>query len=170
MEVGAMTMDGTDLIDTTARREPLDQGLDRLLGTVGEAMERNVLAVGASWPADVAAHALERRGVSGGPVVEHTRFVGVITLRDMLRAVAPGKPWSLLSGPLLRYEHALARFTVGQLMRERVVTARADWPLTLAVLTMQEEGVNRLPVVDEHGAPVGIITRDDILRAIAGRV
>jgi CBS domain-containing protein len=35
---------------------------------------------------------------------------------------------------------------------------------------MQEEGVNRLPVVDEHGAPVGIVTRDDVLRAIAARV
>jgi CBS-domain-containing membrane protein len=153
----------------TSRPGPRDDTLERALGTVGDAMERAVVTIGADWPADQAARELERRGVSGGPVVDHGRVVGVLTLRDLLRMAAPDAPRALATGPFLRHERALARFTVAQVMRERVVTARADWPLTLAVLTMHDEGVNRLPVVDAHGAPIGILARDDVLRAIARR-
>jgi CBS-domain-containing membrane protein len=160
----------TDRMDPTAAPAPSDRALERALGTVREAMEPDLVALGADWPADQAARELERRGVSGGPVVEHGRVVGVVTLSDLLRVAAPGAPRVLATGPFLRFEQALARFTVAQVMRERVVTAGADWPLTLAVLTMQDEGVNRLPVVDAHGAPLGILTRDDVLRAIARRV
>jgi CBS domain-containing protein len=32
---------------------------------------------------------------------------------------------------------------------------------------MEDAGVNRIPVVDGDGRPVGILTRDDVLRALA---
>jgi CBS domain-containing protein len=32
---------------------------------------------------------------------------------------------------------------------------------------MVDHGVNRLPVVDQAGRPLGILTRDDVLRAVA---
>jgi CBS domain-containing protein len=35
---------------------------------------------------------------------------------------------------------------------------------------MEDAGVNRIPVVDGDGRPVGILTRDDVLRALARRV
>jgi CBS domain-containing protein len=35
---------------------------------------------------------------------------------------------------------------------------------------MDQAGVNRVPVVDAHGRPVGILTRDDVLRVLAERV
>ena len=33
---------------------------------------------------------------------------------------------------------------------------------------MIDHGVNRLPVVDGAGRPLGILTRDDVLGAVAG--
>ena len=50
------------------------------------------------------------------------------------------------------------------------VTVRADSPLAVAVVSMDQAGVNRVPVVDAHGRPVGILTRDDVLRVLAERV
>jgi CBS domain-containing protein len=47
------------------------------------------------------------------------------------------------------------------------VTAQPDWPLVRALRTMLVNGVNRLPVVDRAGRPLGVLTRDDVLRAVA---
>lgn len=50
------------------------------------------------------------------------------------------------------------------------VTAHAGWPLTRVVVAMEDAGVNRIPVVDGDGRPIGILTRDDVLRVLAGRL
>jgi CBS domain-containing protein len=148
---------------------PEETGLEVLPGTVGEAMTDQVVRVDADMPADVAARHLERTGVSGAPVVRRGRVVGVVTLRDLLTPLALAPP-AVTAGPLLRHEHHLAGIRVHQLMTTDPATARTDWPLGRAVLCMQEAGVNRLPVVDPTGRPVGILTRDDVLRAIARRL
>ena len=48
------------------------------------------------------------------------------------------------------------------------MTAEPDWPLVRAVQTMIVHGVNRLPVVDQAGRPLGVLTRDDVLGAVVG--
>jgi len=86
-----------------------------------------------------------------------------VTLRGMLRWAAP--PWAV-SGPFLRHEHELASLRVRQLMRAGTPVARPDWPVARAAGVMYEAGVTSLPVVDD-GAVVGIVARDDVIRAIA---
>jgi CBS-domain-containing membrane protein len=54
-----------------------------LLGTVGEAMTAEVVVLHTDTPADVAMRRLEHSRVSGAPVVDHGRVVGVVTLRDL---------------------------------------------------------------------------------------
>ncbi len=56
---------------------------------------------------------------------------------------------------------------VAEVMTKEVVTARAADPLVHAIELMDAAGVNRLPVVDDQDRPVGILARDDVLRAIA---
>jgi CBS domain-containing protein len=136
---------------------PEETTLEALLGTVGAAMTDRVVLVDADQPADVAARRLERDGVSGAPVVRRGRVVGVVTLRDLLTPLALA-PLAPTTGPFLRHEHQLAGIRVHQLMSTEPATARTDWPLGRAVLCMQEAGVNRLPVVDPTGRPVGILT------------
>jgi CBS domain-containing membrane protein len=153
---------------STATRQGA-KALEDLLGTVGEAMTGEVVALAADLAADVALRRLEGAGVSGAPVVKAGRVVGVVTLRDLL-ASASVPPPVMTSGPFLRREHLLSRFRVAELMTFEPVTARADWPLGRAVLAMDEVGVNRLPVVDADGRPVGILTRDDVVSALARRL
>jgi CBS domain-containing protein len=38
------------------------------------------------------------------------------------------------------------------------------------LLGMDQAGVNRVPVVNSAGRPVGILTRDDVLRVLAQRI
>ena len=66
------------------------------------------------------------------------------------------------------YDSPLAGLLVRDLMSEDPVTARPDWPLIRGVRAVIDHGVNRLPVVDRSGRPLGILTRDDVLRAVAG--
>jgi CBS domain-containing protein len=143
--------------------------LDGLLGTVGEAMTGEVVALEADTPVDVAVRRLEHTQVSGAPVLDHGRVVGVVTLRDLLMPVLADGP-VMTTGPFHRHEHQLTTWRVHELMTAEPVTARPDWPLTQAVLAMEQAGINRLPVVDSAGYPAGILTRDDVLRVLARRI
>jgi len=148
---------------------PRDASLEKALGTVGDAMTGDVLVLDAGLPADVAVRRLERARVSGAPVTRTGKVAGVVTLRDLLAptALAPLAP---TSGPFLRHEHLLTELSVGDLMTPEPITVHTDWPLTRAVLAMVERGVNRVPVVDAQGRPVGILTRDDVLSALADSI
>jgi CBS domain-containing protein len=142
--------------------------LEGLLGTVGEAMNGEVVVLEADTPVDVALRRLEHTQVSGAPV-DHGRVVGVVTLRDLLVPVLAHGP-VLTTGPFHRHEHQLTAYRVRELMTAEPVTARADWPLAQAVVAMEQAGINRLPVVDSAGRPAGILTRDDVLRVLARRI
>ena len=149
---------------------PNETSLASLLGTVEEAMTGRVLALAADTPADVAARRLEQAQVSGAPVVDRGRVIGVVTIRDLIAPALVAGANTQTTGPFLRHEHHLARYRVQDLMTSEPVTARADWPLARLVVAMEEAGVNRVPVVDDDGGPVGILTRDDVLRLLARRL
>jgi CBS domain-containing protein len=55
-------------------------------------------------------------------------------------------------------------------MTTEPITAGTDWSLARAVSAMEQVGINRVPVVDRAGRPVGILTRDDVLRVLARRL
>jgi CBS domain-containing membrane protein len=144
--------------------------LERLLGTVGEAMTNEVVVLAVDTPVDVALWRLERARVSGAPVVDHQRVVGVVTVRDLLGPALAEDPRVQVTGPFHRHEHRLAPYRVGELMTAEPVTARADWPLAQVVEAMDRTGINRIPVIDLHGRPTGILTRDDVVHALARRI
>lgn len=58
---------------------PDETSLATLLGKVEEAMTAKVLVLTADTPADAAARRLEQAAVSGAPVVDRGRVVGVVT-------------------------------------------------------------------------------------------
>ncbi|HEY7401618.1 MAG TPA: CBS domain-containing protein [Actinomycetota bacterium] len=143
--------------------------IERLLGSVEDAMTAPVVTITERTIASEAARILERSGASGAPVTAEVggQVVGVVTLKDLMAKA--GVPDALTKGPFHRFEHLLAGIEVDRVMSRDVVTAQADWPLTRAVEIMRRKGINRLPVVDGSGRLVGILTRDDVLRAVALR-
>jgi CBS domain-containing protein len=140
---------------TAATQEPA--GLERLLGSVADAMTGAVVLLAADMPAEQALRRLDHQAVSGAPVVDRGRVVGVITRRDLLVPIPEQGS----------YESPLAGLRVCDLMSTEPVTVGPDWSLVRAVREMIRHGVNRLPVTDPDGRPVGVLTRDDVLRVIA---
>lgn len=138
--------------------------LDRMLGTVGEAMVREIMTLDPDMRASEAMRRLEQRGITGAPVVEHGQIIGIFTFSDLMEAAGP--TWQT-SGPFLRHEHTLAGVEVRDIMSKEVLTADPEWPLTHATTVMEAAGVNRLPVVDALDRPIGMLTRHDIVRAVA---
>jgi CBS domain-containing protein len=52
-------------------------------------------------------------------------------------------------------------------MSTRVVALRLGSTIGEAAAAMRENAVNRIPILDERGALMGIVARDDIIAAVA---
>lgn len=107
-------------------------------------------------------------GVTAVPVVDdEERPVGVVSEADLLRKEASlldpaGLPSPARPDPAAR---AKARAAVAEgLMNSPAVTARPGWTAVEAAQVMERHGVKRLPVVDEAGRLVGLVSRADLLR------
>ncbi len=92
---------------------------------------------------------MKGRGCRRLPVVEGEQLVGIVTERDLHRAV-------------VRYVDAPVE--VSELMTVDVVTTGVDASLREAARTMMERRIGSLPVVDDEGRVVGIVTETDIFR------
>jgi CBS domain-containing protein len=77
-------------------------------------------------------------------VCEDERLIGVFTERDLMRRVlAAGKPLTV---------------SVADCMTPNPVTVHLKDPITAAVRKMEQGGYRHLPVVDEAGRPVGVLS------------
>jgi CBS domain-containing protein len=138
---------------------------------VKDVMTSDVVTVRPETPLkDVAAILTERR-ISGVPVVDETgKVLGVVSEGDILfKERGPSERTGLLAWFADPYdvegELKLAARTAAEAMTAPAKTI-APWRLvSSAAAEMLEEGVNRLPVVDEEGRLTGIVTRADLVRA-----
>jgi Zn-dependent protease/CBS domain-containing protein len=87
---------------------------------------------------------------TGYPVLDDTRLVGMVTLED--------------AGAVQEVERDAYR--IADVMETDLVSVTPDTDAMTAFETMQREGVGRLPVLDEHGELVGLISRTDLMTAL----
>jgi CBS domain-containing protein len=134
--------------------------------TVKDVMTTHVVAVhqNASFK-DMAARLREHR-VSAFPVLdEDNKVVGVVSEADLLTKEAleysvPGR----VSGILHHKEQVKAAgITAADLMTKPPVTIGPNEPVTHAARLMYSRKVKRLPVVDDDGRLLGIVSRADVL-------
>jgi CBS domain-containing protein len=115
------------------------------------------------------------RGISGLPVVDAAgALVGIVTEGDLLRRVETGTLRSrprwletlIPPGRLAEeYVHTHGR-RVEDVMSPDVVSVPEDAPLDDVVKLMERRGIKRVPVT-RAGALVGIVTRANLLQALA---
>ena len=92
------------------------------------------------------ARMLVEGGVKLAPVFEAGRLWGVVTEDDILEAVLPN----------------LDVLTVEQIATEEVVTVREEAGVGRAINLLRENGISRLPVVNESARLTGVLTTHDI--------
>ena len=86
---------------------------------------------------------MQSNRISGVPVVEGEKLVGIITNRD------------------LRFETNMEK-KVGDLMTKKLVTVKENFPMDEAKALMHANRIEKLLVVDDNGGLVGLITTRDI--------
>ena len=114
---------------------------------VADVMSRDLLTGGASTPLVEAAAAMTRRHVGALLVLDGDRLIGILTERDVLRAVASGDTGGQVSDWMTWHPE----------------TVEPDETTQQAGVVMIHGGFRHLPVV-AGGDPVGIVSIRDLMR------
>jgi CBS domain-containing protein len=145
---------------------------------VKDVMTRTVISVLPQATLAQTIDVMTRSNVSGLPVVgEDSSLVGIISEGDLLRRPEIGTegPQAGWLESLFRPGHAAEAYAhshgrhIYEIMTTKVVTALEDEPLEEAARRMEKHHVKRLPVIRDDKV-VGIISRADFVRALAGFV
>jgi CBS domain-containing protein len=118
------------------------------MATLGDLMTRELLEVAPEDTLGQAAEAMVERGVGSAVVSDFGRLIGILTERDLLRAVAG------------RVHSSEAR--VREWMTQDPITATTATELEEAAKTMLEQGFRHLPVI-EDGRAIGIVSIRDVV-------
>lgn len=168
-----VTEDDLRKIYEIALRHARERIVSQLL--VKEIMMTSVVSIKRNADLHEAARLLSENRISGMPVVDdNNRVIGVIseadvltlaglkkehTFRDILRNIL-GEPVPVRSGGS----------KVEDVMSFPPITSKADDEVKDVAKILEERRIKRLPVVDDDGRLLGIVSRADIVRAIGKKI
>jgi CBS domain-containing protein len=147
--------------------------------TVADVMSRDPIVVRTDTALKEAIQILAEKRISGLPVIDDAgKLVGIISETDLMwqeTGVTPPAYIMFLDsviylqnpGAYERDLHKALGQTVGEVMSKNPITIAADKPLREAAKVMYDRNVHRLPVLDSSSKVIGILTRGDIIRAMA---
>ncbi|MDE7242262.1 CBS and ACT domain-containing protein [Desulfovibrio sp.] len=101
-------------------------------------------------------------GVRRLPVLDNGRVAGIISDRDV-RDASPSKATTL---DMYEMHYLLAEIKAKDIMTPRPVTIKPTDTVEKAAMIMLDKKIGGLPVVDEKGALVGIISDQDVFKAL----
>ncbi len=145
---------------------------------IKEIMSTDVVTVSTGDSVEKCAKLLQENDISGLPVLDESgKVAGMVTEGDLIRRAsrikAPGY-LEILGGLIYldspkKFVDELQRamsLEAGQLMSTNVISVGPEESIENAATLMVNEGVNRLPVIDEDEKLVGIVSRRDIMKRL----
>ena len=99
-------------------------------------------------------------------VLENERLAGIISDRDLLKAVSP---YASTQSERPR-DAATLRKRVHQIMTRKPISVNVDSSVLEAIRSFIDHKVSCLPVLNQDGSVAGILTWRDVLKAIAATV
>jgi CBS domain-containing protein len=151
---------------------------------VSSIMTRSVITTRPEATLREAAELMRELHLSGLPVVDSDGdLVGLLSERDLVRGVheatgvasprglldllldsTPRKGPSLLEASRRRLETGHVR----DVMTTKLITIGPATTVREAALLMARDAIHRLPVVDDEGGLIGIVSRQDVVNSVAG--
>lgn len=132
------------------------------------------------------AKVFSKNNISGAPVVDKGKIVGMVSISDMVRfmsinlsdgEVIPHDPQSMtmlflnlvkMGKHFMDFKQDLERISkteIKHMMKKELIAINMNANLFEAACMMEKYDVNRLPVID-NGKLVGIIARADLIKAL----
>ena len=103
----------------------------------------------------------EKHDFNSFPVVEDGKVLGIVTKFDFLRTFA------FTTGQMLPHYDELMQRRVVEMMTEAVVHVEPEAPLTRVLQLMVSLKARSFPVISPERRLVGIISREDVMRALS---
>ena len=142
--------------------------------SVRDVMTKNVIKIRADADLNEVTNLLSENRISGLPVVDKdNRVIGLITEADVLSMAGMRKEHGfkdiirhILGEPLPRPKESRR---LRDVMTSPAITTGPDADIREVALTLDEKRIKRLPVVDDQGRLIGVISRADIVRVIGAK-
>lgn len=118
---------------------------------VGEVMKKNVITVSPQTSMSELRNILREKRISGTPVVDGNKLLGIVSLEDFIKWLADREP----------------DCPIEKKMTSHVQTLYIDEPLVQAVNKLEKLGFGRFPVIDRQDKKLlGIITKGGIIEGL----
>ncbi|TXL01590.1 signal transduction protein [Methylococcaceae bacterium HT1] len=100
------------------------------------------------------------------PVVEKGKVVGIVSDRDLYKALGPKSNSNSIAAEGTTELHVLPK-KVTHIMHRGVITVQSDTYASKAAALMAENRIGALPVIDSKSKLVGILSATDILKVFS---
>jgi acetoin utilization protein AcuB len=124
-------------------------------------MSKEVVSVNVDDPMQQAVNLMKEHGIRLLPVMKGKKLVGVLSDGDLKKASAPGVALDVQD--LL---YSTYKTKIKDIMTKDPFTIPSDQTVDEAADMLLKHKISGAPVVDHKGAIVGVVTRDNILRAL----
>ena len=128
--------------------------------TAGQFMTRTVITVNRQTTMRELGVLFEKHDFNAFPVVEDGRLCGIISKFDFLHAFA------FTTGQVVPHYNELMNRTAAEVMTEAVVHVDPASPLTRVLQLMVSLKTRSFPVMSADGQLEGMISREDVMRAL----
>jgi len=125
-------------------------------------MSTNVITLNVNDTMQDAINVSMEHHISLIPVMEEGKLVGIVTDRDLKRA-SPSDA-TLLDIQQIMYH--LSRLEVGAIMSRYPITVPLDYTVEETAEVLLTNGISGAPVVDQKGEIRGVITKNDLFKAM----
>jgi len=132
------------------KKLPKSQELTYAL-TVKDAMCKNVVKISPQTTIKKLREILKKNAISGAPVVEKGKVIGIISIEDLIKCLVNGETDAKVKNK----------------MTKDITVCHPDDPLVRAIQMFEQKGFGRLPVVEKETFKlVGILTKSDIVMCL----
>jgi acetoin utilization protein AcuB len=134
--------------------------------TVAEIMTTEVITAGMDDTLGGIRKVFELHHCNHIPIIEENRLVGIVSDRDVLRGLSPNVDSVRADNRALNTLKKKAH----QVMTRQVHTISPDDTIENAVTIFLEKQCSCLPVLDQSGRVVGILTKTDLLKCLRSQM